>query len=98
MKLKNNIYQNTMSGITLGLNKILASDKITLSWNNSYMINQVNADNGTVFNTTLTAGFRLFTKHNISISAYYTSNNFASGSAQPSFNEYRGDFSYVYSF
>jgi hypothetical protein len=98
MKLKNNLYQNTMSGITLGLNKMLASDKITLSWNNSYMINKVNADKGTVFNTTLTAGFHLFTKHNINISAYYTSNKFASDSAQPSFNEYRGDFSYVYSF
>ena len=96
--LKNNLYQNKMSGITVGLNKMLAADKITLSWNNSYMINKVNSDKGTVFNTVFTAGFRITSKQSINLSTYYTSNKFAVGSATPSYNEYRGDFSYVYSF
>jgi hypothetical protein len=96
--LKNNLYTNRMSGITVSLNKMLASDKITLGWNNSYMINKINSDRGTVMNTSLAAGFRITPKQAFNLSIYYTSNKFAGGSASPSFNEYRGDFSYVYSF
>jgi hypothetical protein len=97
-KLKNNLYQNIMSGVTVGLNKMLASDKITIGWNNSYMVNKINSDKGTVINTVFTAGFRISGKQSINLSMYYTSNKFAQGSATPSYNEYRGDFSYVYSF
>jgi len=96
--LKNNLYQNTMEGITIALNKMLASDKITLSWNNSYMFNKINSDKGSVFNTAFAGGFRISQHQSINLSVYYTSNKFASGSATPSYNEYRGDFSYVYSF
>jgi predicted GNAT superfamily acetyltransferase len=97
-KLKNNLYQNTMTGVTAGINKMLASDKITLSWNNSFMLNKVNADNGTVINTTFTAGLHISKKQSINLSVYYTSNKFANSSTTPSYNEYRGDFSYVYTF
>jgi hypothetical protein len=97
-RLKNNLYQNIMSGVTLGLNKVLASDKITLSWSNSYMINKINSDKGTVINTAFTGGFRITPKQSINLSIYYTDNKFAKGSTTPSYNEYRGDFSYVYSF
>jgi hypothetical protein len=97
-RLKNNLYQNIMSGVTLGLNKVLASDKITLSWSNSYMINKINSDKGTVINTAFTGGFRITQKQSVNLSIYYTDNKFAEGSTTPSYNEYRGDFSYVYSF
>jgi hypothetical protein len=96
--LKNNLYKNRMSGVTISLNKMLASDKITLGWNNSYMINKINSDRGTVVNTSFTAGFRITPKQALNLSVYYTSNKFAEGSAAPTYNEYRGDFSYVYSF
>jgi len=97
-KLKNNLYQNTMSGVTVGLTKMLASDKITISWSNSFMINKINSDKGSVFNTTFTGGFKFSQHQSINLSIYYTDNKFATGSAAPSYNEYRGDFSYVYSF
>jgi len=97
-KLKNNLYQNTMSGVTVGLTKMLASDKITISWSNSFMINKINSDKGSVFNTTFTGGFKFSQHQSINFSIYYTDNKFATGSATPSYNEYRGDFSYVYSF
>jgi len=96
--LKNNLYQNTMSGITVGLTKMLASDKITISWSNSFMINKINSDKGSVFNTTFAGGFKISQRQSINLSVYYTDNKFATGSAAPSYNEYRGDFSYVYSF
>ena len=96
--LKNNLYQNNLMGITAGITKMLISDKLNLSWTNSYMVNEVNKEKGTVFNTNLTTGFRFHPKHNINFNIYHTSNKFAAGSAQPSFNEFRGDFSYVYSF
>lgn len=96
--LKNNLYQNTMEGITIGLNKMLASDKITLSWNNSYMLNKINSDKGSVFNMAFAGGFRISQRQSINLTVYYTSNKFATGSVTPSYNEYRGDFSYVYSF
>jgi hypothetical protein len=97
-RLKNNLYKNTMTGVTIGLNKMLASDKISLSWNNSFMINKINSDNGSVFNTAFAGSFRLTQHQSISLSVYYNSNKFAAGSATPTYNEYRGDFSYVYSF
>jgi hypothetical protein len=97
-QLKNNLYINTMSGFTSGIQKMLLSDKLSLGWNNSFMINKVNADKGSIFNTALTAGLKFLKNNSINFSFYYTSNKFADGSATPSYNEYRGDFSYVYSF
>lgn len=97
-KLKNNLYENILTGITLGISKMLLSDKLSLSWNNSYMVNKINDEKGNVVNSTLTAGFRFLKKNNINLNLYYISNQFEEGSNQPSYKEYRGDISYVYTF
>jgi hypothetical protein len=96
--LKNNFYENTMKGFTAGISKTLAKDNLSLSWNNCLLFNKVNEDNGTIFTTSLSANYRLASKHSFNFNLYYIANSFAQDSATPSFNEFRGDFSYVFTF
>jgi len=96
--LKNNYYNNTMSGINAGISKTLADNNLTLNWNNSFLLNKINSDNGTIFNTSVSANYRFAKKHSINLNIYYIRNSFGEKAASPSFNEYRGDFSYVFTF
>ncbi len=96
--LKNNFYENTMKGFTAGISKTLASDNLSLNWNNCLLFNKVNEDKGTIFTTTFSANYRLAKKHSFNFNLYYIANSFAEDSATPSFNEIRGDFSYVFTF
>jgi hypothetical protein len=96
--LKNNLYKNTMKGINAGISKTLAQDNLSIGWNNSFLLNKVNSDNGTIFNTSLTASLRFAKKHSINLNMYFIRNSFGEKAATPSYNEYRGDFSYVFTF
>jgi hypothetical protein len=96
--LKNNLYKNTMEGLTAGLAKTLFDNNLSVSWNNSYLFNKVNADRGTIFNSSLSVNYRFAKKHALTLNMYYIKNSFGEKSATPSFNEYRGDFSYVFTF
>jgi hypothetical protein len=96
--LKNNYYKNTMQGVNAGVSKTLAGNNMTLNWNNSFLFNKINADNGTIFNTSLSANYRFAKKHSINLNVYYIRNSFGEKAATPSYNEYKGDFSYVFTF
>lgn len=96
--LNNAFYKSTLSGVSAGVNKTLASDRLNLGWNNSFMVNRVNNDDGTVFTTSATAGYRLLEHNNINLNVYFTRCGFEKGSVSPSTKEYRGDLNYVYSF
>jgi len=96
--LKNNFYTNTMNGFTAGISKVLAKDKLSVNWINTYMLNKINSDNGTILNSMLSANFRIAQKHTLNLNANYIKNSFANNSATPSYNEIRGDFSYVFTF
>jgi hypothetical protein len=96
--LDNNLYKNTLSGVTAGVNKVMANNKLVVSWNNSFMLNKINSSNGFVFNTMGSANYRFLKNNSISLNFYFIHNNSGSGSTTPSYNEYKGDLSYVYSF
>jgi hypothetical protein len=96
--LKNNFYTNTMNGLTAGISKVMAGDKLSLNWINTFMLNKINADKGNILNSMLSANFRLAQKHTLNLNVNFIKNSFGKNSATPSYNEIRGDFSYVYTF
>jgi hypothetical protein len=96
--LKNSVYKNSMSGFMFGLAKTMLSDALSINWNNSFMINKINADKGSIFNMTLSANYRFAKKHTINLNMNYIKNSFDIKSTTPSYNEIRGDLSYVFTF
>jgi hypothetical protein len=96
--LKNNYYTNTMNGFTAGISKVLAKDKLSVNWINTYMLNKINSDQGNIFNSMFSANYRIAQKHTLNLNVNYIKNSFAENSATPSYNEIRGDFSYVFTF
>jgi hypothetical protein len=96
--LKNNLYSNNIDGTTAGLSKVLAKDQLTLNWINSFMVNKINSDKGFVLNSALSANYRFAQKHAFNLNVNYIKNSFAKNSSTPSYNEIRGDMSYVFTF
>lgn len=96
--LDNALAKSNISGITAGVNKTMASDKLNLGWTNSFMINRVNNDDGTVFSSNATAGYRFSEHQTLNLNLYYSSNSFEKGSLSPSTKEYKGDLNYGYTF
>ena len=97
-ELQNKLLKSSISGISAGVNKALASDKVNIGWNNSFMINRVNNDDGIVFSSIATAVAKLSEHQNITLSLSYTSNSFEEGSVSPSTKEYKGEVNYAYTF
>lgn len=91
-------YTNQLIGGTLGISSTLLKDKLSLNWNNSFMLNEINNDNGTVFNTGLSANYRFLPKHTATLNFNLINNTFSDSSTVPSFNEFRGDIGYVFTF
>ncbi len=94
----NKNYTNQLMGGTLNLAKTLLQDKLSLNWNNAFMLNKINNENGTVFNTGLNANYRIHPKHSVTLNFNMINNSFPSSTAVPSFNEFRGDIGYVFTF
>jgi hypothetical protein len=89
---------NSSYGFSAGLSKSLLDNKLTIGWNNALMRPKVSGDEGWTINSNLNAGYRVTRHHNLRLNVYYTGNFFPSGSVNPSFNEFKGDLMYVYSF
>ena len=94
----NKNYTNQLMGVTLNAAKTFLQDKLSLNWNNSLMLNKINADNGTVFNTGLNAAYRFHPKHSVTLIFNIINNSFSNSTTVPSFNEIRGDIGYVFTF
>jgi len=96
--MTNKNFENRLAGGNLNISKSLLSDRLSLSLNNSAMMNRINSDSGFIINSALGAAYRLHEKHSLTLNLNFISNQFADGSAIPSFNELRGDFGYVFTF
>jgi len=94
----NKNYTNQLMGVTLNAAKTFLQDKLSLNWNNSLMLNKINADNGTVFNTGLNAAYRFHPKHSVTLNFNIINNSFSNSTTVPSFNEIRGDIGYAFTF
>ncbi|MBK7732640.1 MAG: hypothetical protein IPI37_07730 [Bacteroidales bacterium] len=96
--MSNQSLSNQLIGSTLGVSSTLLKDKLLLNWNNSFMLNKINSDNGTVFNTGLSANYRFLPKHTVTLTFNLINNSFSDSATVPSFNEFRGDIGYVFTF
>jgi len=96
--LENNMYQGNMTGGSLGASKSMLKDKLSLNWNNTFMLNQIGGNDGTTFNSSLSSNFRPFLKHTFSLSLNYISNKYSNTNNSSSFNEIRGEIRYAYTF
>jgi len=97
-KMVNQNYTNQLAGGTLGISSSLLKDKLTLNWNNAYMINKLNGDSGIIFNTSLNSNYRFLPRHSVTLNLNLIKNSFADSSVVPSYNEIRGDLGYAFTF
>jgi len=92
MQTKNKTY-----GLTWGLSKSFLHNKLNTSLNNVLNLSSYNGANGTVINIIAALSYNLSKKSSFNVNLYYNGNN-SKSLANPSFNEYKGDFTYVYHF
>ncbi len=92
------LSDNTGTGGTFGLSKLFFNDKLSLSCNNSLTRSISDAGRGWVLNSNMNVNYKVNKHHAIKLNAYFTGNYNDPSSINKSFNEIKGDLSYVYSF
>ena len=97
-KMVNQNYKNQLAGGTLSLSSSLLKDKLSINWNNAYMLNKLNGENGRIFNTALNSIYRFLPRHSVTLNLSLIKNSFADTSVIPSYNEIRGDLGYAFTF
>ena len=97
-KMVNQNYTNQLAGGTLSLSSSLLKDKLSINWNNAYMLNKLNGENGRIFNTALNSIYRFLPRHSVTLNLSLIKNSFADTSVIPSYNEIRGDLGYAFTF
>lgn len=98
MNLSNHAGINKAMGFNAGVMGMLAGELLTVSWNNSFLTTEYTGNKGKVITSQLSIAFRLKQHHQFRVGAYYTGNYYDKGASVPSYNEIKGDFSYVFSF
>jgi hypothetical protein len=89
--------KNETYGITWGLGKSFFHNKLNASFSNVLNLSSYNGANGTVINIIAALNYNLSKKSSFNINLCYNGNN-SKSTENPSFNEYKGDFTYVYHF
>lgn len=97
-RMTNKNFKNVLVGGNLNLSKTFLSDKLSLNWSNNIMSNKINDDSGLIINSALNAAYRFHPKHLLSLNFSLINNRFANEAAVPSYDEIRGDISYVFTF
>lgn len=92
------LADNTSTGGTFGLSKLLLKDKLSLNWNNSLIRSGSDAGKSWVYNSNMSCNYLIHKHHAIKLNIYFTGNYNDPGSVNKSFNEIKGDLNYVYTF
>jgi hypothetical protein len=98
MNLSNHAGDNMAMGVSAGIMGMLAKDLISLGWSNSLLTTDYSGNIGKVITSQVSISWRLKKHHQFRLGAYFTGNYYDEGAPIPSFNEMKGDFSYVFSF
>ncbi|MBP6872312.1 MAG: hypothetical protein KBC43_09930 [Bacteroidales bacterium] len=96
--ISNYIADITGIGGTIGISKTLLKDKLSIGWINAVTRNNAGSTDAYIYNSNLTATCRAGKHHNFRLYIYFTGNFTGTGSYNPSFNELKGDLSYVFTF
>lgn len=98
MNLSNHSGDNMAMGISAGIMGMMAKDLLSVGWSNSFLTTEYTGNKGKVITSQITVTYRLKKNHQFRVGAYFTGNYYEEGASVPSFNELKGDFSYVFSF
>lgn len=97
-KLENYLATTKANGITVGASKNLLNDRLNLGLNHSVIKMSYHQGNGTTHNTTITTSFALAKQHAMRLNVYVINSKYPDKELIPTFNEMKGDLSYVYTF
>jgi hypothetical protein len=92
------LAENTTMGGTIGISKSFLKDKLTLNWNNAVVYALQQQEGGWVLNSNISGNYKFHKHHSLKLNFFYTGNFSDPGAQSPSFHEFKGDLSYVYSF
>jgi len=92
------LTKNNSKGGTIGISKSLFDDKLSLNWNNSLMNSVQEQEKSWILNSNINGNYKITKHHALKLNLFFTGNYVNAGSQNPSFNEFKGDLSYVYTF
>ncbi len=98
MKLTNYTGDNMAMGFSAGIMGMLAKDLLSIGWSNCFLTTEYLGNKGKVVTSQLTLGLSFKKQHQFRLGAYFTGNFYDKGASVPSYNQIKGDFSYVFSF
>jgi len=96
--LENFIATNKATGFSIGVSKSLNEGRFTAGLNNSLQHTEYLQSKGWLFNSSFMSSWRFYKHHALRLGFYYTNVSYPDGSVNPSFKEFKGDLSYVYTF
>jgi hypothetical protein len=97
-ELENYFLSSQAMGFSLGANKAFMQGKIMTAWNNAFIrTTQLEANHWTI-NSFLTSSYQIDKSHSIRFGLYFTRAAYPATISESTFNELKGDISYVYSF
>jgi len=99
-KLQNSIFENSASGFTAGVSKSWLEGKLQSGLSNSLIWSgqKGDADKDMTLNTSVNSSYQINKRHSLRLNVFFI-RFMAKGTAQePTFNELKGDFGYVFTF
>lgn len=87
-----------VTGATAGASKTWMEGKLQAALNSSLMKSQFNNTSGWIYNHSLTGAWQLKKHHSMRFSFFYISQKYPAGTGNTSFNEFKGDLGYVFTF
>jgi hypothetical protein len=96
--LKNAVATVKASGISLGASKSMLEGRAQVGINNSIIRTQQSQSGGWTINTSVNSGYQLSRKQTIRFNLFFIRSAYPNGTLTNSFNEIKGDMSYVYTF
>jgi hypothetical protein len=98
LTMKNVLSENKSQGFTVGVSKMMAKETLSLNWSNSLMFTNYMQNTGKVFTSSIGLNYRLKKHHQFHFNIFFTGNYYPQASTVQSFNEIKGDMSYVFTF
>jgi hypothetical protein len=96
--LDNFLMQSKATGGSLGVSKSMQEGRLTASFNNTLQRTNQLEEKGWVINSSLNLTWRFLKKNAFRFGLFYIKTSYPDGSVNPSFKEFKGDLSYVYTF
>jgi len=96
--LENFMMASKATGGSLGVSKSMQEGRFSASLNNSLQRTTMAEVKGWVINSSLNLTWSFLKKNSLRFGLFYINTSYPDGSVNPSFNEFKGDLSYVYTF